>query len=355
MKLFFSFPLVPLAVFTIFLGTPHRSQAQEAVPYLVGTGTQLELVGFPVHSPALDSGTVSSVGGTLISWSPSYTDRPFGSALRAGQEYYTEVMGPVGHVWLGHRIELDEVGTSARTDHGLIIADSPYNTRGMPNDSLVGAHLEVRPHMTVPDLTQDTIERRVIHGREKTDSFQFFLPSSNGSVFWIIPFISGKGGTFWVDQNTLRNVPKGQLIVTPGSAVGMLFGNLRGLSAGLTGQTRNTPVAKPLTAGFNFASYPFPRDMRLGQDWGNHASGFHGTISPKGSDRIEILVGKRRLIYSPESVAGSSTLRWRLVSPVRRHKWKQPAEYLDEIPVGQGFLIWRNKPDPNHFFHPPKP
>jgi hypothetical protein len=123
----------------------------------------------------------------------------------------------------------------------------------------------------------------------------------------------------------------------------------------LTGQAGNTPVAKPLVAGFNFASYPFSRNMRLGQDWGNQASGFRGATSPRGADRIEIPFENRRLIYSPEPSSGSSKLRWRLVNPARRHEWKQPAEYLDEIPVGQGFLIWKNQPEPNHLFYPPKP
>lgn len=107
----------------------------------MGTGTQLELVGFPVHSPALDAGTVGSVVGTLVGWSPSFTDRPFGSALRTGQEYYAEVVGPAGHAWLGHRLELDENATRSREDHSLVIATSPYNTRGMPNTTLTGLAL----------------------------------------------------------------------------------------------------------------------------------------------------------------------------------------------------------------------
>lgn len=350
-----SFPLVPLTACALILGTPLRSQSQEAVPYLVGTGTQLELLGFPVRAPALDAGTVNSVAGTVIGWSPSFGDRPFGSGLRTGQEYYAEVVGPAGHAWLGHRLELDEAASRTRTDHGLVIAASTDNTRGMPNTTLAGARLEIRPHLTVPGLMQDTIERRVIHGGEKTESFQFFLPSSDGSNFWAIPFVSGKGGTFWVDQKTLRTVPGSQLVVPPGSSVGMMFGNLRGLNIGLTGEAGNTPVAKPLLAGFNFASYPFSRDMRVGLDWGNQASGFRGANSPRGADRIEIPIGNRRLIYSPESGAGSNALRWRMVNPARRQEWKQPAEYLDQIPVGQGFLIWKSQPDSNHFFYPPKP
>ena len=39
------------------------SQGQEAVPYLMSTGQELELVGFPVHQPGLDTGVVQSVAG----------------------------------------------------------------------------------------------------------------------------------------------------------------------------------------------------------------------------------------------------------------------------------------------------
>ena len=133
MKPFLPLSLVPsITSIALCLSTISSSRAQEAVPYLVGTGTQLELVGFPVHSPALDSGTVSSVGGTLVGWSPSFTDRPFGSGLRTGQEYYAEVVGPATHPWLGHRFELDEIATSARDereqsmDHGRVVGcDQP--------------------------------------------------------------------------------------------------------------------------------------------------------------------------------------------------------------------------------------
>jgi len=358
-KMKFYFPplamLMPLfSLLAYALAQPLSLRGQEPLPYILETGLGLDLVGFPVHSPALDAGPVSSVGGMLVGWSPSFTDRPFGSALRTGQEYYAEVVGPSGHAWLGHRLELDEDATRSRGDHALVIATSPYNTRGMPNPTLAGARLEIRSHLTVPGLAQETIERRVIHGGEQTESFQFFLPSPTGDTFWAIPFVSGRGGTFWVDQKTLRTVPGNHLVVPPGSSVGVMFGNFRGLNVGLTGEAGTTPVAKPLLAGFNFASYPFPRDMRVGQDWGNQASGFRGASSPRGADRIEIPIGGRRLIYSPESNSGSSILRWRLVNSARRHEWKQPAEYLDQIPVGQGFLIWKNQPDPSHFFYPPK-
>ena len=343
------------SILFLFFSAPWISLAQKSTPYLVSTDTPLELVGFPIHSPPLDAGTVTFVQGTLVGWSPSFTDRPFGSALLEGQEYYAEVVGPVGHTWLGHRFELDEAATRSRTDHGLVASSSSLNTRGLPSAGLVGAALEIRSHLSLPALAGDTIERRVIHGGESTQSFQFFLSSPNGGFFWAIPFVSGKGGAYWVDQNSLKTVPASQLLIPPGSSVGMKFGMVRGLAVALSGETRKNPVAKPLAQGFNFAAYPYPDNLRLGQDWGSQSSGFQANRSPRGADRIEICSGFRRMAYSPELGTAGNPIRWRLVDPVRRHEWKLPAEYLEEIPVGQGFLIWKNRPDPDHFFYPPKP
>lgn len=338
----------------LFLWAGLLARAQEIVPFLLNTGTELELVGFPLQRPAYDSGSVASVAGSVVSWTPSFLDRPFGSALNVGEECYAEVVGPAGHPWLGQRFELDETATRARTDHALVAEVSGLNTRGLPKADLAGATLEVRPHLTIPFWAQNTLERRVIYGGEKSATFQFYLASSNGGTLWVVPSVSAGGVTGWFDQTSSRPLSASQLLIPPGSAVGVKFGQKNGLAVGLTLEGRITPVAKPLTAGFNFASYPYPRDMRLGLDWGGPSSGFRGASSPRGADRIEICVGPRRLVYSPESSSGSVLLRWRLVNPARRHEWKQPAEYLDQIPVGQGFLIWKSQPDPRHFFYPPK-
>jgi len=343
------------ASFLLFLWAGFFARAQETVPYLLTTGTEMELIGFPLQHPGYDSGVVASVAGSVVSWTPSFRDRPFGSSLGVGEECYAEVVAPAGHSWLGHRFELDESATRTRTDHALVAETSTLNTRGLPTAELVGAMLEVRPHLTVPFWAQDSIARRVKHGGEKSEAFQFFLPSLTGGTLGVVPLVGAGGVTGWMDQNSSRPLSAGQLIIPPGSAVGVKFGQKKGLAVGLTGESRKTRLAKPLSAGFNFASYPYPHDMRLGVDWGGPSSGFRGAASPRGAERIEICLGLRRLIYSPESTQGSSTLRWRLVNPVRRNEWKQPAEFLQEVPAGQGFLIWKNSPDTNHFFDPPKP
>jgi hypothetical protein len=359
MKHFSIFPSGRMMVtLALLLSAPWAGLAQESLPYLVGTGTQLELVGFPVHSPALDTGTVSSVAGTLVGWSPSFTDRPFGAALRAGQEYYAEVMGPVGHVWLGHRFELDETATKARTDHGLVATASPGNTRGLPDSSLAGARLEVRPHLTVPGLWGETIRNRIAYGGEKDASFSFSVaapgtPAGTRSVTASLPRLTDPLG--WIDSFTKTAVSQ-PLVIPPGTAVAVTFGQRRGFSMGFTGESRSWPTAAPLRAGNNFLSYPYPVDMRLGKDWGTPQEGFKGQLRPTAlQDRIDTLKGSDRVSYAAEAQP-AGTVRWRRLDPnFLTTRWALPASYLDTVPVGEGFILRKNRADASHVFYPPQP
>jgi len=341
------------------LGIAVQSRAQETLPYLVGTSTHLELIGFPVHSPALDAGKVSSVVGTLVGWSPSFTERPFGSALRAGQEYYAEVVGPTGHAWLGHRFEIDETATRARTDHGLVIAASSFNTRGLPNGKLVVAQLEVRPHLTLDGLWGNTIRNRILYGGEPASGFSFSIPApeTTSGQRAITPSLPRSGDALeWLNRSFSPPTRVAQpLLIPPGFSVAVTFGQRHGSSLGLTGEMRTWPTATPLLVGINLLAYPYPKDLRLGVDWGSSREGFFGTLKPfPGQDRIELLVGKRRFAYAPE-IQLSGGLRWRLLHPLNiSRQWAEPAAYLDRIPPGHGFLLRKTKPDCSHFFYPPQ-
>ena len=359
MKHFSIFPSGRMKIaLALLFSAPWAGLAQESLPYLVGTGTQLELVGFPVHSPALDTGTVGSVGGTLVGWSPSFTDRPFGAALRAGQEYYAEVVGPAGHAWLGHRFELDEAATKARTDHGLIAANSSFNTRGLPNTSLAGARLEVRPHLTVAGLWGETVRNRIVYGGEKDISFSFSVaapgtPAGTRSVTASLPRPTDPLG--WIDSLTKALVPQ-PMLIPPGTAVAVTFGQKRGSSLGLTGDSRSWPTAAPLHTGANLLTYPYPKDMRLGMDWGTPREGFRGVAKPSFfQDRIELLAGTNRSYFAPEARANGG-IRWRLLNPALHNpRWAVPASYLDTLPVGEGFILRKNRADASHVFYPPQP
>jgi len=242
--------LTKVALFS-FLSTSSISclQAQETAGYSISLEKDLELVGVPLQHPALASGAVTAVqSGPIIQWTPSFTDTAFGSALISGSEYYAEVVGPATHPWLGHRLELDEVATRTRTDHALIPTASAWNTKWPADNSLVGATIEVHPHITLPYLADDTLLRRIQSGGENPKSFQFFLPFPG--LTSLSAQVSLSGGTMlWQQSTSARPLRSEELILPPGSSFGLKFGEQRGLSRGFTGVVRKVPCPVPLQKG----------------------------------------------------------------------------------------------------------
>jgi len=329
-------------------------QGQETAGYSLTLEKDLELVGVPLQHPALSSGPVTAVqSGPVIVWKPSFTDTSFGSALLSNSEYYAEVVGPATHPWLGHRFELNESATRTRTDHALVPATSSWNTEWPIKSSLIGATIEVRPHLTLPDLVDDTLLRRIQGGGENPKSFQFFLPFPGPASLSAQVNLSGST-LLWKDSATTRALRTEELIIPPGSAFGIKFGDRRGLSRGFSGVVRTVPCPAPLQKGYNYVSYPFPRDLRLGGDWGSSIEGFKSGLIPKGLDRIELCQGLQRKRYALFSATSSGPARWRLINNARTDQWASPAQYLEKVDVGEGFLIWKEKADPLHTFRIPK-
>jgi hypothetical protein len=329
-------------------------QAQETAGYSIALEKDLELVGIPLQHPALSSGQVTAVqSGPVIAWKPSFTDTSFGSALLPNSEYYAEVVGPAAHPWLGHRVELNESATRIRTDHALVPIVSPWNTKGPIYSSLVGATIEVRPHITLPYLVDDTLLRRIQSGRENPKSFQFFLPYP-GSASLVAQANLSASTLLWQELTTARILRPEEIILPPGTAFGLKFGDRRGLSRGFSGVVRTVPCPAPLQKGYNYVSYPFPRDLRLGVDWGSSLEGFKSGPTPKGLDRIELCQGVQRKRYALFSATSSGATRWRLINGARTDQWASPAQYLEKLDVGEGFLIWKEKADSLHTFRVPK-
>ena len=345
-----SFQMTILLFLGLFAVSP--TQSQVAVPYLLNTGQKLELVSVPVHYPALDTGVVQSVAGTLVSWTPTFTERPFGSALVSNQEYYAEVVGPANHPWVGHRMELNEAATQARTDHGLVTAASSLNTRGLPDPSLAKAQIEIRQHLSVAGLWGNLVKNQILYGGEKSSAF-YFVFSGYAANRTLIPSIQG-GVLSWIGSKEVPPVVEPG-IIAPGSAVGVVFGGRRGSALGFTGMTRTWPTATPLQAGNNLLAYPYSTDMRLGSDWGGTSHGFRGLSKPSpNQDRIDLLEGTKRQSFYPEKQS-NGTIRWRQADPVFfTTKWALPASYLDVLPAGQGFVFVKKIADPKHFFYPPQ-
>jgi len=330
-------------------------QGQETAGYSLTLEKDLELVGVPLQHPALSSGPVTAVqSATIIQWTPSFTETSFGSALVSGSEYYAEVVGPATHPWLGHRLELDEAATRTRNDNAIVAATSSWNTKGPINSSLAGATIEVRPHITLPYLVDDTLLRRIQSGGETSKSFQFFLPFPGAvSLAAQVNLLVGK--LLWQELTTGRTLRPEEIILPPGTAFGLKFGDRRGLSRGFSGVVRTVPCPAPLQKGYNYVSYPFSRDLRLGVDWGSSLEGFKSGSTPKGLDRIELCQGLQRKRYSLFSATPSSPARWRLINSTRADQWASPVQYLEKVDVGEGFLIWKDKADPLHIFRPPQP
>ena len=330
-------------------------QGQETAGYSLTLEKDLELVGVPLQHPALSSGPVTAVqSATIIQWTPSFTDTTFGSALVSGSEYYAEVMGPATHPWLGHRLELDEAATRTRSDHALIPAASAWNTKWPADNALVGATIEVRPHITLPYLVDDTLLRRIQSGGENSKSFQFFLPFPGAVSLAAQANLLG-GKLLWQELTTGRTLRPEEIILPPGTAFGLKFGDRRGLSRGFSGVVRTVPCPAPLQKGYNYVSYPFSRDLRLGVDWGSSLEGFKSGSTPKGLDRIELCQGLQRKRYALFSATSSGPARWRLINSARIDQWASPAQYLEKVDVGEGFLIWKDKANPLHTFRPPQP
>ena len=329
-------------------------QAQETAGYSITLEKDLELVGVPLQHPALASGAVTAVqSGPIIQWTPSFTDTAFGSALISGSEYYAEVVGPATHPWLGHRLELDEVATRTRTDHALIPTASAWNTKWPADNSLVGATIEVHPHITLPYLADDTLLRRIQSGGENPKSFQFFLPFP-GSVS-LSAQVNLSGSTLlWQQSDSARPLRSEELILPPGYSFGLKFGDRRGLSRGFTGVVRKVPCPVPLQKGTNYISYPFAKDLRLGVDWGTPANGLRvGTGGhAMQADKIILQNGNTSLMYGLSQT--KQGFQWLRVNS-RTYLWNIPPQVLEKIPAGEGFILVKTVADPNHSFPLPKP
>jgi len=338
-----------LSTFSVFC-----LQAQETAGYSITLEKDLELVGVPLEHPALAYGAVTAVqSGPIIKWTPSFTDTAFGAALVPGSEYYAEVVGPAAHPWLGHRLELDEVATRTRTDHALIPTASAWNTKWPADNSLVGATIEVHPHITLPYLADDTLLRRIQSGGENPKSFQFFLPFP-GSVS-LSAQVNLSGSTLlWQQSDSARPLRSEELILPPGYSFGLKFGDRRGLSRGFTGVVRKVPCPVPLQKGTNYISYPFAKDLRLGVDWGTPANGLRAGTGGHAmqADKIILQNGNTSLTYGLSQT--KQGFQWLLVNS-RTYLWNTPQQVLEKIPAGEGFILVKAVADPNHFFPLPKP
>ena len=142
------------------------------------------------------------------------------------------------------------------------------------------------------------------------------------------------------------------LMLTPGSGLVIQFADHAGLGSGLAGETRTFPCRVPLVKGWNLLAYPYPKDMRIGVDWPHADAKATAKDEPSQSDRlVTFFSGIQKEFGLWSSPQGP---RWRAVEPATG-QWREPAQFLETIPSGYAFYLFRQKPNPHHAFLPPAP
>jgi|LauGreDrversion2_6_1035139.scaffolds.fasta_scaffold11766_1 hypothetical protein len=345
---------IRIAVAQIFLFSSALF-AQEMAGYQLEASNDFELVGIPIQRPELATIKIKSAQKDLATtWNSISTSQTFSIPMLKNRECYAEVIGPSTHSALGHRLEIDELASLKRKDGKLIFKVSPKNSTTPEKVLVLGTELAIREHFDVSSLLGDIVKKQILYGKQKPESFQFFLNQWVGKdILKLTSFQNPNGSLYWKDPSS-RVLQREDTTIPLGSALGIKFGLLRGPVLGLTGDRRSTPLPFPLRAGWNLLSYPYPKDLRLGTDWGETDSGILGGTAPTATDLLQICQGPVKVSYAFEVPKSGLARRWRQVNSERPTEWKFPATYLDVVPAGQGFLLWKAKADSNHCFHPPK-
>ena len=330
--------------------------SQETVPYELEASKEFDLVGVPLQRPVLGSLRILALDhGQIASWQSVSDLQPFSLSLLKDRECYGEVVGPTNHPALGHRLEIDEISSLIAKGGRVVFQTSTLNTMSPALALLPGTEVSVREHIDLTLLFGTTIRNQVLLGGQRAEGYCFYLNRGTGAdILFLTTFLSPQGLLRWVGPD--GKFQKREFTTIPlGSALGLKFGSFRGPALGFTGEQRTTGLPLPLQKGWNLLSYPFPRDLRLCIDWGGLQSGIRGGPTPLDADRLQIHEGSRNAIYALEVPAGGQAPRWRQIHSGRKDQWKTPATYLDVLPVGQGFLLWKGSDAPNHRFDPPKP
>ena len=301
-----------------------------------------------VQLPTVSSGLIAQANAKNAQLKPM-AQESWQPIFLPGRHYFLEIDGPQGHLWCGHRLEIDEAQSARRDTRSLIWEISPRNTR-TPSGSMAGATYRIRPHLTVPMLfsraweaalqgraASTLIEGTLSRPAGGTEDFQVTRDSRNGTLRWSV-----EG----------RSVGEERLILAPGSGLAVKLPPGTTLGVGLQGEGRNFPCRVPLISGWNLLAYPFPQNLRLGRDWGTGDPTITMGVNPGQTDRILLIQDGQSQGYALWSSPQGP--RWRAVEPTTG-QWQEPAQFLETIPFGYAFYLFRQKPNPHHAFLPPAP
>ncbi len=191
----------------------------------------------------------------------------------------------------GHRFDL------ATDEHGHLTAspDSPHNTLNELPATLAGARVIVRQHLTLKQV----FDRDPIHGGPSAahaDQVLFHL-GANWESHWLLDI---PGLRRWTRNGDATLKDTGGRIIAPGAGLMLrrtLVADPGPATLTLTGHVRATPFRRPLIAGYNFITSPWPLDGTPNGWQFTPANGFTATLNPALSDQIQIWNGSHYTGY----------------------------------------------------------
>ena len=306
-----------------------------------------ESIGISVQNPNVSAGVLQKYVANGAAVKPEKSAN-WAALLTPDRHYYLEIDGPRGHPWVGHRLELDEQATrSANPTNVRWDKNNTLHTR-VPDKTLAGATYQIRPHISLMDLFGTSWENRW-RKNPSLPPIEIVL-GQLGRPPLVLEVRGSPNGTglLWIASG--RVLSSGELVVTPGAGFVVRFPNQPGLGSGIRGETRNFPCRTPLISGWNLLAYPFPKDLRLSQDWWKGDTSTTSSSNPQQSDQIVTFLGGETKEYG--LWASPSGPRWRLINRSTMN-WEEPSEFLDVIPTGYAFYLFRQKPNLDHVFLPP--
>jgi len=306
-----------------------------------------ESIGISVQNPNVSAGILQKYVANGAVVKPEKAAN-WAALLTPDRHYFLEIDGPRGHPWVGHRLELDEQATrSANSTNVRLDKNNTLHTR-VPDKTLAGATYQIRPHISLMDLFGRSWENRW-RKNPSLPPIEIVL-GQLGRPPLVLEVRGSPNGTglLWIASG--RVLSSGELLVTPGAGFVVRFPNQPGLGSGIRGETRNFPCRTPLISGWNLLAYPFAKDLRLGQDWGGVDATATAGSDPQLCDRMIMFSEGGTKEYG--LWASSPVSRWRLLSQGSL-QWQEPPEFLNSVPMGFAFYLFRQKPNPNHVFLPP--